>query len=131
MIEQGQPRAAAHGHEPQEANVRGVCLTAAILAGVVVASFLLMFGLLNLFSAATRSAPASQFDTPDPQSLREQRLQSLRGREHALLHQYQWVDPAAGIARIPIERAIEIVARRGLSSTEAGDQSPPTGNVQP
>ncbi|NIW37905.1 MAG: hypothetical protein GWN32_15875, partial [Gemmatimonadetes bacterium] len=37
-------------------------------------------------------------------------LQRLREREAEVLESYGWVDEAAGIAQIPIARAIELVA---------------------
>ena len=40
--------------------------------------------------------------------------QRLRAEEDAILTSYAWVDKKAGVARIPIDRAIEIVAERGL-----------------
>src|SRR5687768_5333717 len=115
MIEQGQPQAAAHGHEPIEANVRGIYITAAVMAAVVIASFLLMLGLLRMFSDTSGGIPASQFATPDANAQRAQQLQHVRTKERAMLEEYRWVDPAAGIARIPIARAMEIVAEEGLS----------------
>jgi hypothetical protein len=40
--------------------------------------------------------------------------QRLRAEEDAILTTYGWVDRKAGVARIPIDRAIEILAERGL-----------------
>ena len=40
--------------------------------------------------------------------------QRLRAEEDAILTTYGWVDKEAGMARIPIDRAIEILAERGL-----------------
>jgi len=37
-------------------------------------------------------------------------LEKLREREEALLHSYGWVDKPEGVVRIPIERAIALVA---------------------
>lgn len=37
------------------------------------------------------------------------RLQEMRQAETALLQSYAWVDPTTGIARVPIERAIELL----------------------
>jgi hypothetical protein len=124
MIEQGQPHPLAHGHEPLKTNVRAVCLTGAVLAGVVVASFLLMLGLLELFAENADAVPAGQFATPNPDSLRAQQIQSLRVIEEQLLEQYRWLDPADEIARIPIARAMEIVANRGLPSAGEDSASP-------
>ncbi|HYR46504.1 MAG TPA: hypothetical protein VER78_05820 [Thermoanaerobaculia bacterium] len=38
----------------------------------------------------------------------------LRAEEDAILTTYGWVDKKAGVARIPIDRAMEILAERGL-----------------
>ncbi|HEY2381489.1 MAG TPA: hypothetical protein VGK48_09960 [Terriglobia bacterium] len=35
-------------------------------------------------------------------------------REQAILHSYGWVDRSRGIVRIPIEREMELVAKRGF-----------------
>lgn len=43
-----------------------------------------------------------------------QTLQELRANEQARLHSYGWVDEAAGVVRIPIERAMELTIQRGL-----------------
>lgn len=40
-------------------------------------------------------------------------LKALRRQEEQVLDHYAWVDRGAGIARIPIERAIDILAERG------------------
>lgn len=42
--------------------------------------------------------------------------QALLPGEEAVLNSYGWVDRKAGIARIPINRAIAIVAAKGLPS---------------
>jgi hypothetical protein len=49
-------------------------------------------------------------------------LKQLKDDEDAILNNYGWVDPANGIVRIPIDRAIDIVAQKGLPSkpTPAG-----------
>jgi hypothetical protein len=41
-------------------------------------------------------------------------LKDLRADEDAILNGYGWVDPAKNIVRIPIDEAIELVAKRGL-----------------
>jgi hypothetical protein len=37
-------------------------------------------------------------------------MDAMRAREHELLHSYGWVDREKGVARIPIDRAMEIMA---------------------
>ncbi|MCL6508251.1 MAG: hypothetical protein K6T59_14635, partial [Bryobacteraceae bacterium] len=41
-------------------------------------------------------------------------LENLRKAEAAVLNSYGWVDRKAGIVRIPIDRAMEVLAERGL-----------------
>ena len=41
-------------------------------------------------------------------------LREMRAAEEQLLHQYAWIDPDKGIVRIPIERAMDLIAQRGL-----------------
>jgi hypothetical protein len=41
-------------------------------------------------------------------------VQRLRAQEDAILTTYGWVDRKAGVARIPVDRAMEILAERGL-----------------
>jgi hypothetical protein len=43
-----------------------------------------------------------------------QDLQTLRKQEDDVLQSYAWVDKDQGIARIPIARAMEILAQKGL-----------------
>lgn len=44
----------------------------------------------------------------------DQDLADLHQREDLLLNYYSWVDQSKGTVRIPIERAMEIIAQRGL-----------------
>ena len=46
-------------------------------------------------------------------------LAAFRAQEDALLTSYGWVEKDKGIARIPIDEAIRIVAERGLPKFEA------------
>jgi hypothetical protein len=39
-------------------------------------------------------------------------MDELRARDHDTLSSYGWVDPARGIARIPVDRAITILAEK-------------------
>lgn len=51
-------------------------------------------------------------------------LKRLRDREDAALGRYGWVDREAGIVRIPIERAMDLLLERGLPTRpDAGTKS--------
>ena len=45
-------------------------------------------------------------------------MKKLREEENERLTTYGWVDKNAGVARIPIERAIDITAEKGLPARE-------------
>jgi len=53
-------------------------------------------------------------------------LQALLGAQNALLQSYGWVDREAGVARIPIARAMALLAENGLPVRQ-GDGSPSGG----
>jgi hypothetical protein len=53
-------------------------------------------------------------------------LQEFLGAESAVLESYGWVDQEAGIARIPISRAMELLAERGLPARQ-NDGAAPSG----
>ena len=41
-------------------------------------------------------------------------LTAVREREESILNTYGWIDRKTGLVRIPIDRAIEVLAERGL-----------------
>ncbi|HJY85937.1 MAG TPA: hypothetical protein VKE24_03790, partial [Candidatus Acidoferrales bacterium] len=45
-----------------------------------------------------------------------QELLEMRAEAEAALNGYAWVDEKAGLARIPIDEAMKLVAERGLGS---------------
>ena len=44
----------------------------------------------------------------------------LHAQEQTELNTYGWVDKSAGVVRIPIERAMQLLVERGLPDTGAG-----------
>ena len=56
-----------------------------------------------------------------------QGLSEMRAGEQATLSSYGWVDKDAGVVRIPVDRAMEILAKRGLPvRPEGSTQQRPT-----
>ncbi len=111
------------GYERRDLSVRvaGLFLLGLIVSiGVV---FLLMALLFNYFAgrAARQDLPPSPLAEarqvpPEPRLLVHGRedLQAMRAAEDSVLHSYGWVDQSAGIVRIPIDRAMDLLADRGL-----------------
>ena len=51
--------------------------------------------------------PRLQVDAPNE-------LRQMRAAEEAALNSYGWVDKEAGVVKIPVDRAMEILAKKGL-----------------
>ena len=97
---------------------------------------LVMAGLVGFFynylerrEAAEKTAryPMSLLDAqrplPPPPRLQTypfQDIKELRQTEAPLLESYDWIDRNAGIVRIPIERAMDVLAQRGLPYRKTG-----------
>jgi hypothetical protein len=65
---------------------------------------------------------------PQPRLEKNERLEinGFRLQEEQTLFSYGWVDRQAGLVRIPINRAMELVAQRGLPTTPKVGAVPPS-----
>jgi len=66
---------------------------------------------------------------PEPrlQTLPFADIERLRAEEAEALHGYGWVDEKAGVVRIPIESAMDLLAKRGLPVGAPSPAPPPPG----
>jgi hypothetical protein len=70
--------------------------------------------------------PRVQIDNGD------QDIADLHAREDLLLGNYSWIDKSKGTVRIPIERAMELIAQQGLPVAPAvTTEAPMTGDITP
>ena len=115
-------------YETEDFSPRGVRWFTAGLAVLAVTVLILMGALLWVLSSGrppgqgvvTPSVPAPNMSpAPDLQVASSRDYQDMRAAEAAQLHSYRWVDRDAGIAAIPIERAMEILASRGLPAEKS------------
>ncbi len=111
------------GHESRDANLRNVVLSGAGLFGVIGIGLLLSWGVYALTRAlAVRpGATPMTFTTVDvlPPKPRLQQdphadLVKLRAAEDSVLLTYGWVNKDSGLVRIPITRAMQLLAEKGL-----------------
>ena len=63
--------------------------------------------------------PEARFPAPALQPDAAAELNKFRSGEEERLNSYGWVDQKAGIVHIPIERAMDLVAQRGLPTRPA------------
>jgi hypothetical protein len=128
-----------HEHRPEEryehadVNIWAIGRFGIALAILCVLSLGLLFGLFRYFTAreggplppgpidARRKPPAPTLQETPVIDLRE-----MRAAEDQILNSYGWIDQPHGVVRVPIARAIDMLAQRGLPSRQ---QAPPPLNV--
>lgn len=113
------------GHETRDVNIRVVALFALSMAVVLAGSLALMawvFAILHETPAghdpqgAPLAATPPRLPEPRLQTSPTRDLQEMRRAENARLQSYGWVDRAAGMVRLPIDRAMALVVEQGLPS---------------
>ena len=81
--------------------------------------------LVQAVNVDTRQATpqdANKFPEPRLEVNERSQLNDVRLHEEEVLNSYGWVDQKAGIAHIPIDRAMALIAQRGLPTAPAGEQ---------
>ena len=110
-------------HERSDVNVRVITAFGLGLAILALVVHLGLYWLLNYYErSAVRRAPAPSAIETEPPIPRVPRLQvspqsdlaEMRAAEEQVLQSYGWIDKERQIARIPIERAMELLAKRAL-----------------
>jgi hypothetical protein len=113
-----------HAHESSDVKPRTIALFAAGLVFVGIVIHFALVGLMMLFSS--RQSAQTGLGPPlsnIPGESREPLLQAepavdlaaLRKAEDAVLHEYRWIDRKRGVVRIPIERAMDVIAKQGVA----------------
>jgi hypothetical protein len=138
---------AGDGFERQDLTAQSVFgfLLSLIVGGVLV--YFVVLGLYALLDARQRTRQPQQSplvqpaDTntrivapdeikkfPEPRLERNERIEinDFRLLEEQTLNSYSWVDEKPGLVRIPIERAMQLVAQRGLPTTPKAGTIPPS-----
>jgi hypothetical protein len=114
---------AARGHESRDIDPRRVVRIGVAIVGFLLFSMLLSWQLTRalverrIAASPTPSPIAERLgprQPPGPQLQTDPRadLEALRARDERILGTYGWVDRDAGIARVPIERAMTLLAER-------------------
>lgn len=116
------------GHEPEGIDARAIWAFAAALVATVVLTMALTWFLLRklvAYEGNENIPPAQQVPraagAPNVDANQIVEVQRLRELEADLLNNYEWVDSSTGVARIPIDRAMAIVAEKGLQAANAAE----------
>jgi hypothetical protein len=113
----------------RDLSIRGVVWTALWLALGTIAVLILMWwlfvGLDRLERAADPPPPPlrearARHLPPEPrlQSTPDRDMLELRAAEDRLIERPSWIDQKQGTVRLPIDLAIDVLARRGLPATQ-------------
>ena len=111
-----------HAHETSDANIRNLIIFGVCLAFLVIAGLVASRAVFHYFAGHQGlGPPASPFENvrmlpPGPrlQVRAPQDLEQYKGAQDEILNSYGWVDQKAGIVRIPIDRAMDILLQKGL-----------------
>ena len=125
------------GYEKSDLRTRPILVFAVLLAVVTILVFVASYGMIRFFGwwdRARLETPASTLATrtvpPEPrlQVSAPKDLRTLRASEQDILTTYGWVSREAGVARIPIARAMQLILERGLpKATETPARAPAKG----
>jgi hypothetical protein len=131
------------GQIDREIDVKSIVWMGVALVVVAVVVHFLIWGLLRGFdkmddrrdvplTPIEASSPQPQdFPLPRLQTTPEQDLRVMREEEDRLLGRAGWVNRQQGAVRVPVDVAIDVIARRGVAPMTAGAAAAPTGGQQP
>jgi len=116
------PTTGGRGHETRDASMRNVIAFGVALLVLIVVGLLVSEGVLRYFEVRQPlGPPASPFENvrtlppaPRLQVAPVEDLARYRAAQESALNSYGWVDQKAGVVRIPIDRAIDLLLERGL-----------------
>ena len=117
-------------HEQSDADVRSLFRIAIALFLCTALIFLCIWIFMRVLIAkevAGEKSPAPRTAGAFPEPRLEVRpsgeLEKLRAAEKRQMNSYGWIDRNAGIVHIPIDRAMQLIAERGLPDV-GGGQTP-------
>ncbi len=118
-----------HGHAANSVSVRGLVIFASTLVILGIVVEVILDGVIKGLYRESKSvhelaAPrfddgSAEYPAPRLQANPAGEFTSFKEKELARLNGYGWVDEKKGIAHIPIDRAIEILAVKGLPKGSA------------
>lgn len=140
MAETKRTAASGAGHELSDLNPRAIAIFGIALAATVIACMILAVWIFNYLAARETKqdvppSPLAKAEAPPEPRLQlsaPKDLAERRAVEEKILNSYDWVNRQAGTVRIPIERAMQLLAERGLAASpkesgvlRTGQQSQP------
>lgn len=133
-IPQGMPGGLQAGHESTEVAPRPLVIGAvALVITVVICQVILAIWMrgferqeerANALHPTRQAIEVDQFPQPRLQESPPVDTVSILREERARVGSYGWIDQKAGIARIPVDRAMDILVQKGLPRVAAKPRTP-------
>ena len=130
----GHPTAAdaSAGHELSDLKPRTIAIFGLTLIGVIAMCLVVAAWMFGFFAARQAKedlvpSPLARVEAPAGPVLQVKApsdLARLRTEEDSILSTYGWVDRATGVVRIPIDRAMQLLADRGLPAASSKSEPP-------
>ena len=140
MVEPNVPsKAIETGHELSDLSPKNIAIFGVSLVGMILIVLWVCYELFQHYSTVSMKTevPPSPLSytrepTPEPHLLvvPGQELKTMRASEDSILNSYAWVDREKGVVRIPIKRAIDVLAQRGLPSRPQSNEKPRSNEKQ-
>ena len=130
------------GHEETDAEIGPLVRSAIFLTLLTLVTAALTVGFYKYLDAREQREKAPRYPLaagvtrplpplPRLQTYAFDDVKGLRREEAKLLDHYAWVDKNAGTVRVPVSRAIELLAARGLPHRAAVAEAPAVVAVAP
>jgi hypothetical protein len=113
-------------HEYKDISFKSIIRFVVVLAVLTVATCVLMWGMFEVLGERHEGTPArpnpmagSGRQIPPAPRLQVNEgadIHEFRRREDSMLNAYGWLDRGNGVAKIPIDRAMDLIATKGLPS---------------
>jgi hypothetical protein len=128
-------------HEGTDADTRSITQFGIGLTFFLIVSQLVLWWVFSSFSkreqklsppvpAIIRTQAPNEPPEPRLQANPQSDMRKMLLEEDEVLNHYGWVDPDRGIVRLPVERALDIVAQKGLPQFKAAAETP-VGKTKP
>jgi hypothetical protein len=141
-IEDNTPPNVELGHETRDISTRVVVIFGvALVVGAVIVHAVIWLVYVLLGAQADRVYAAREYPlapvgapaqppAPRLQAKPREELKALRAAEDRRLSGYGWVNPSAGVAYIPIERAMQLTLEQGLPVRADAGAFPPASRPE-
>lgn len=118
------------GHETTDVDTWAIGKFAIALVLISIAAMAMLMGLFHYFITREGAMPPKAYSSLDKAEVRQppepqletspvQQLAEERAAEDKILDSYGWVDKQHGVVRLPIDQAIDLLAKKGLPSRAA------------